>query len=292
LMKFFAYGRYVNFFGQREARLSHDQSIFHGKDNKRTWLITLMSFWLFFAPEVHLKALDSVYIDFVVCQHKWGKFVLKVQNEWRELVRIGTVLLTANVAFLAIPSIDSATPGANTQSGIGAGSFTRNPAQVISYLSIVFSTGCMVTGQLLLRHHLIRPHDSAERVDKYLRSYHDTHRGLETLAILYSLPQSFLLWAIASFFVAFVFVALVDSMGKWQRYPTAAVMFILITLLLWCVWATWEGRVECVGRVCRFLGLSRRRRAQPRRARETLEHHDGQGTTPLGSVNVDPNPRP
>jgi len=283
LMKFFAYGRYVNFYGQREARLSHDQSIFRGRDKKRTWLITLMSFWLFFAPEVHLKALDTVYTDFVVCQHKWGKFILKVQNEWRELVRIGTVLLTANVAFLAIPSVDNSVPGT------GSGVFHRNPAQVTSFMSIVFSMGCMVIGQLLLRHHLIRPHDSAERVDRYLRSYHDAHRGLETLAILYSLPQSLLLWAITSFFVAFVFVALVDSEGKWERYPTAAVMFILIALLLWCLWATWEARIEWVGRVRRLLGVAPQGRPRLQRKREHSERHDGQETTPLGAVSVDPN---
>jgi len=242
LMKFFTQGRYINFFGQREARLSTDQSIFKDDNRKkRTFLIKSMSLLLFYAPEVHLKALDIVYTDFIVCQHKWAKFICKVQNEWRELGRIATVLLTANVAFLAIPSVD------NTPSGIPgapAGTYIRTPVQVTSYVSIIFSLGCLVIGQLLLRHHTTQPRDSAEEADKYLRKHHDSHRGLETLAILYSLPYSLLLWAIASFFVAFVFVALVNSEGKWQRYPTAAVMFVFVALLIWCVRTTWEGKAN------------------------------------------------
>ena len=56
-----------------------------------------------------------------------------------------------------------------------------------------------------------------------------------------------------TFFVAFVFVALVDSKGRWQRYPTAAVMAVFIILLTLCVWRTWEGRVAFVARSRRFL---------------------------------------
>ena len=63
-----------------------------------------------------------------------------------------TVLLTANVAFLAIPSVDNP---------LGT---LRNPAQVTSFVSMVFSMGCMVSGQLLVRHHMLRPHDSADQV--------------------------------------------------------------------------------------------------------------------------------
>lgn len=47
---------------------------------------------------------------------------------------------------------------------------------------------------------------------------------------------------IASFFVAFVFVTLVASKDRWQRYSTAAVMAIFIALLIWCGLETWGER--------------------------------------------------
>jgi len=229
-----------------------------------------------------------VYTDFVILKHKWTKFIQKRQNEWRELVVIGTVFLTANVAFLAIPSVDNAIPTAGSAASVSARVYLRNPAQVTSFMSIFFSMGCMLTGQLLLRHHTSRPYDSAEQIDQYLHEYRDGHRGLEKLAILYSLPYSLLLWAIASFFVGFTFVALVDSGGKWQRYPTAVVILVIVVTLLWCIWATWEGRAECVDRVSHFLkGSSTPNRSPLRPGVGQPEQPHGQETTPLRSVQVD-----
>jgi hypothetical protein len=55
----------------------------------------------------------------------------------------GTILLTANVAFLAIPSIDN---GDNPPD-------YRSPAQIASYLSVIFSIGGVILGLVLLRLH-------------------------------------------------------------------------------------------------------------------------------------------
>ena len=65
------------------------------------------------------------------------------------------MLLNANVAFLAIPSVD---PGYGTH---------RTPAQLASYLSVAASIGSIVTGLLLQRQHRTKPHDSAEEVVSY-----------------------------------------------------------------------------------------------------------------------------
>ena len=70
----------------------------------------------------------------------------------------GTILLTANVAFLAIPSIDTSATNSTP------GQYVRNPAQITSYMSILFSMGCMTIAQLLLRHHVVRPQDSAAEI--------------------------------------------------------------------------------------------------------------------------------
>ena len=61
------------------------------------------------------------------------------------------MLLNANVAFLAIPSVDP-------------GNHVRTPAQLASYLSIITSVGSVVTGLLLLRKHRAELLDTAERV--------------------------------------------------------------------------------------------------------------------------------
>ena len=113
----------------------------------------------------------------------------------------GTVLLNANVGFLAIQSVDS---------GKGA---KRTPAQVASYLSIVFSIGCILLGLLLVRQHKPRIKQTADDVvsqwcstclkfeilhltqQNYLEAKHHPLLELEALAILHSLPYALFMWA-------------------------------------------------------------------------------------------------
>ena len=65
------------------------------------------------------------------------------------------MLLTANVAFLAVP-------------GVGSGDGTRALTQIVSYISIVTSLGCLVTGLILIRHHNTRPKDAVDEVVSHL----------------------------------------------------------------------------------------------------------------------------
>jgi len=61
------------------------------------------------------------------------------------------VLLNANVAFLAIP-------------GVNTGDGTHTPAKLASHLSIVTSIGSIVIGLLLLRQHRIKQQDVGEEI--------------------------------------------------------------------------------------------------------------------------------
>jgi len=88
-----------------------------------------------------------------------------------------------------------------------------------------------------------------------------------------------------SFFVAFVFVTLVDSEGEWQRYPTSAVtvMVVFVALLARCIWTTWEGREM-------FKGFLRHPLARLRthKGGEISKHDDSRARRPAnGSDNLD-----
>lgn len=98
---------------------------------------------------------------------------------------------------------------------------------------------------------------------------------------------------IATFFVAFVFVTLVDSEGNWQRYPTAAAMTIFFLLLVWCIWTTWEGRTRFVEWLRRFprgsptpnYGPRPPSPLQPNRGQP--EQHNGQKTAQFHLIRMD-----
>ena len=50
--------RYVNFYGQKGARLTSDQTIY-GLSPMRTYLIKTLSIFLFYAPELHLRGMHG-----------------------------------------------------------------------------------------------------------------------------------------------------------------------------------------------------------------------------------------
>jgi hypothetical protein len=108
-------------------------------------------------------------------------------------------MLNVNVAFLAIQSVD-----------VGADPY-RSPAQIYSYLSVIANVGSIILGLLLVRHNRTKSRETAGEAVSYLclpiffsylltqkqaflASRHHPLLGLETLAILYSLPYALLIW--------------------------------------------------------------------------------------------------
>lgn len=110
------------------------------------------------------------------------------------------MLLNANVALLAIPTVVDPNGPVTT-------------AEITSYLSIVASIGCILVGLLLIRQHRVKSKDTAEDAvsddhpsigldiyklafsqNNYLNSRKHETLGIETLAIIYSLPYALLMW--------------------------------------------------------------------------------------------------
>jgi len=56
-----AYYHFVSFHGQKEARLTNDQTVY-GLRPRRTYLIKSSSIFLFYAPELHLKGAHDLRV--------------------------------------------------------------------------------------------------------------------------------------------------------------------------------------------------------------------------------------
>ncbi|KAK0434279.1 hypothetical protein EV421DRAFT_1992243 [Armillaria borealis] len=151
-----------------------------------TPLIALLSPLLFFAPDAHCTALQAVWHNGVP-KAEWSAFIRKLSTEWQEFIINATVLLNANIAFLAIQSIDES----SSDKG-------HSPVQIASYVSTIVSIGSISLGLLLLQRYRhkncvyttlqweflgIQEGDLGEKL------------SLETLAIMYSLPWVLLMWA-------------------------------------------------------------------------------------------------
>ncbi|SJK99625.1 uncharacterized protein ARMOST_02933 [Armillaria ostoyae] len=102
---------------------------------------------------------------------EWGAFIQKLSTEWQEFVINATILLNANIAFLAIQSIDD--------SSVDKGC---SPTQIASYVSMVKNRykNCVYT---TLESDFLHIQEGG----------FGWRLGLEILAIMYSLPRALLL---------------------------------------------------------------------------------------------------
>jgi len=215
----------------RQVRIERNFSVYGSPLYRRTLLIKTLSLFLFSAPDFHLKTLQNMWVDGIMHQSVWEECVKKMSIEWQEFVFFATVMLNANVAFLAIQSVDV---NSNPH---------RSPAQISSYLSVVANVGSIVLGLLLMRQNRTKSKDTTADALAFLAARNHRLLGLETLAILYSLPYALLMWGMLSFLAAFCFMCFQDSSTA-TRGLVGSPCIAIAVLVGWCVWTSWEKQKE------------------------------------------------
>ncbi|KAJ7205212.1 hypothetical protein GGX14DRAFT_568961 [Mycena pura] len=183
LMWRFTSQMFHHFYGEPCARLDKTQSVY-GNVPQHSLLIKIIAPILLNAPLTHLRMFEEVYADEIVSHVHWRRIIERLDQEWQQLTLFATVLLNADIAFLAIPMVDN---GENAP---------RSAAQIAIYVSVVASLGSVVVGLFLSRSNRDR-RDAEDYVDEaadYLALHHASHFGFEPLAIMYSLPFSLLMW--------------------------------------------------------------------------------------------------
>ncbi|KZT04473.1 uncharacterized protein LAESUDRAFT_296031 [Laetiporus sulphureus 93-53] len=222
-----AHHRYLNHHGQKAARLARDQSLFGDVHTSRSPLIALIAPLLFYSPMTHLNALDNLFIDGVISIVPWTQFIGKLQNDWTEQVLTATVLLNANISFMTITDVDD-------------GTNPRTWAQVVSFVSTIASIGSTIVGLLLLRQYRLKPKDTSQDAVNYLTSRKHPTLGLETLAIMYSLPYALLMWGMITFLAAFACECFVQHDAR-STIVSAVAWGLVGMLLAWYIYTAWEG---------------------------------------------------
>jgi hypothetical protein len=82
----------MNFAGQPCAKLNRDQPIYEGTTTRRSLLVAFLSPLLFFAPDVHLTALEGVWIDEMISHVPWKALASKPKDEWKEFILYSSVM--------------------------------------------------------------------------------------------------------------------------------------------------------------------------------------------------------
>jgi len=166
--------RSINFHGEVNAHLERNVSVYGNPPYRRTLFIKTFSLVLFSAPDFHLKILQytmwvegimhkSVRVECMkIMSEEWQEFVFFVSSGLHACTMIksnpqqATVMLNANVAFLATQSVD-----------VGADPH-RSPAQISSYLSAIANIGSIILGLFLMRHNRTKCKETVDEAVSYL----------------------------------------------------------------------------------------------------------------------------
>ncbi|KAG2154250.1 uncharacterized protein EDB93DRAFT_1081511, partial [Suillus bovinus] len=187
IMYTFTHNHFVNYHGEDCARLMFEQSV-HGWSYKPSPLMFILAPLLFLDPVAQVQELHKIFVDEVTYDSRWKEFCLKFKGQLQDSNLLATVLLNANVGFLAINTVDKG---------------GRDAIQMASYMSLVTSLGSIVLGLFFVSHGQTSGQNTATEAAVFLGRLHNGNHGLEKLAIMYSLPKALLLWGMAFFFAAF-----------------------------------------------------------------------------------------
>ncbi|KAL4062713.1 hypothetical protein V8B97DRAFT_1877571 [Scleroderma yunnanense] len=243
--------KFVNFSGQRYARLNADQSIYntrHSRGYSPSRLIRIFDLVLFGSASIHAEELERAWVDKIIHYPRWKAYISKLNTEWSNFTFYSTVLLAVNVSLLAIPALGGGggnapalppPPSNDTSSAIvppppptPPTTSQQTAAIAAIYLSILFVVGALVTSIQLTDHTRGKEHSSAAEAGKVLQRTAESWLGTDGLAITFSLPYALLIWGIILFVLSMSLVIYASSSHP-MLIVIAPIMFILVIFAIW-----------------------------------------------------------
>ncbi|KAF8125999.1 hypothetical protein EV363DRAFT_1349481 [Boletus edulis] len=208
LMHIFARNKFINFHGQECARLDADVYLFD-EEHWEDWMIfKVLNFFLFWSLKEHTMRLRRVWANHIIIRPRWKDFVTRVTDELTRYTTFSTIMLAANVAFLAAPGVTV-------------------PLQFIVYGSALMTTTSIVISFVLLNVYA-NPKFVDPATATNILSDISKKVGIPYLAITHSLPMALLIWAISLFFIALVCRIFVEA------YPVVRIIFGIVYFILLC----------------------------------------------------------
>ncbi|TFK32373.1 hypothetical protein BDQ12DRAFT_692582 [Crucibulum laeve] len=162
----------------------------------------------FYAPLTYIQRLNSVWAGGIVSYVGWQGLLDSLLAEWSDSNLLATVILSANMAFLALTN--------STAWAVSA-----------SIVSTFFSIGSIVIGLHHVWRHRDKRESTAAQAGIYFRNSSGKTRDLRMLAILLSLPLILLSWSLVAFACAVTMYA-VKNMKLYIFLPFLSVMMLCV----------------------------------------------------------------
>ncbi|KAG8216890.1 hypothetical protein J3R82DRAFT_7159 [Butyriboletus roseoflavus] len=189
LMAFFTEDQFMNFCGQKCARLNADTPLFGQQTWNHSIVFKLVNMFLLGSPNEHAVRLRRVWVDGTIIQPRWKDFINRLANELGRYPIFSTVMLAVNISFLAVPGVITA--------GLPA-----SQIEIIIYCSVVSTIGSIVFSFTLSNVYSDPGLMSAVPAAEVMKTLNRKRWGMACLAITHSLPIACLIWSIILFSAA------------------------------------------------------------------------------------------
>ncbi|TBU38611.1 hypothetical protein BD309DRAFT_874008 [Dichomitus squalens] len=216
--------RFIRYHGERYAQLDSDRSVYLETHHDRHLWFRMFSWIFFWTPQIYYDRLSITWVDSKVNYDHWKTFIGELQSDWAASITPSTVILSANVGFLAIQSVDN--------NGLVVPN--RSMGQIVSYISTMLTIGNIVACTILARQHRETMHRYAEAAAAYLDARAGSKQGMEVLAILFSIPTAFFAWGVLTFLVAIIWLCLWGT-SLATRVAVCVVIGVCTLLIAWIV---------------------------------------------------------
>ncbi|KAJ3556810.1 hypothetical protein NM688_g1813 [Phlebia brevispora] len=150
--------RFLHYHGELYARVTRGDSVFEPEKEHRSLFFRFCSLIFFNLPKLYYKELHKVYVDKTVHYYVWRRFIGGLKDDWQSSITPTTMLLSADVGFLAIQSLDNLT------------SYARSLAQICCYVSALLSLFDYMSVEILTRRHRLHIFDTAEQGVRHIFS--------------------------------------------------------------------------------------------------------------------------
>ncbi|KAG2145855.1 hypothetical protein DEU56DRAFT_853593 [Suillus clintonianus] len=217
--RLFCNAKFVNFCGQPGARLDVDQSLYGNPNARSKGILRFMNVILFGSFDAQSKAIHRIWVDELVVQPRWKNFIDRLTIEWNGYTIYSTVMLAVDISFLAVQSVQA-----------------QMTTTLLAYLSTLCVMGSLVVSLILARQVNDTRRRSAEDVAFFMLGMSRSMLGLESLALMLSLPFGLLIWAMV-FFAAALSVLIFRTADVVVVSIASPVWFAILCLATWLVLA-------------------------------------------------------
>ncbi|KAJ8579780.1 hypothetical protein M405DRAFT_939021 [Rhizopogon salebrosus TDB-379] len=230
--------KFVNFCGQRGARLDPDQLPYKSGSQRQSnhivhIVLRILNVILFNSPEIHRESLLlKIWVDRTVVKRRWKGFVSQLILEWNSFTVFATVVLAADVSFLAVPGVDDPTTP------------TKSPTTIVIYMSTLCAMGSLVTSLILAASN--NRWNSPNGV--FISSMTASSFDIESVALMHSLPFGLLIWGMIFFTIALSILIFSDTTDVTALIGIAPTWALVIILTTWLVLAVNNWHVSDVAK--------------------------------------------